>query len=422
MSYNQLYERAQLRPSRYHNTSCWLRDTFACPHFRMRNFVRLHTHSHYSLLEALPKLPQLIEAAKSDGQTALALTDNGNLYGAVEFYKECKDAKIKPIIGVDFFVAPRTRHDKEHRVDDRHSRLIVLAQNFAGYQNLLQLVSKSYLEGFYYRPRIDRELIERYADGLIAILPSFSGEHARAIDPMRETSSSNGAGSPSIPHSNYDEARQIMAWYKKIFGDKVFAEITHHPEADGHEKKMKQIIELAKSENVPIVAAQDVYYMQPEDRVARELVNKIRTAGTLDRETAGSGPDFSFITAEQAAELFSDTPEALENTQRIADMCDLKLALGKAIFPTFCITRGERGFTPTRVAPPQARWSPTSVASQRSTRWNSTCRSSASSIPSARARRTSIWTSPTIAATSLSNMRGKNTALTTWCRSEHSAP
>src|SRR4029077_623055 len=131
---------------------------------RMKSgFVHLHTHSHYSLLEALPKIPDLVAAAKADGQTALALTDNGNLYGAIEFYKECKEQGIKPIIGVDFFVAPRTRHDKEHRVDDRHSRLVLLAQNLEGYHNLLLLVSKSYLEGFYYRPRIDRELIEHYS-------------------------------------------------------------------------------------------------------------------------------------------------------------------------------------------------------------------------------------------------------------------
>src|SRR5580704_2248302 len=145
-----------------------------------RSFVHLHTHSHYSLLEALSKIPDLVAAAKADGQIAIALTDNGNLYGAIEFYKECKSAGIKAIIGVDFFVASRTRHDKEHRIDDHPSRLVLLAKNETGYRNLMQLVSRSYLEGFYYRPRIDRELIEQYRDGLIAILPSFGGEHARA--------------------------------------------------------------------------------------------------------------------------------------------------------------------------------------------------------------------------------------------------
>src|SRR5580698_3786287 len=121
----------------------------------VHSFVHLHTHSHYSLLEALPNIHDLVERAKKDGQTSLALTDNGNMYGAIEFYKECKENGLKPIIGVDCFVAPRTRHDKEHRVDDAMGRLVLLAKNEAGYKNLLKLVSVSYLEGFYYRPRID---------------------------------------------------------------------------------------------------------------------------------------------------------------------------------------------------------------------------------------------------------------------------
>ncbi len=314
------------------------------------NFVHLHTHSHYSLLEALPKIPELVAAAKADGQTALALTDNGNLYGAIEFYKECKEQGLKPIIGVDFYVAPRTRHDKEHRVDDRHSRLVLLAATTAGYKNLLQLVSKSYLEGFYYRPRIDHELIEQYRDGLIAILPSFSGEHARALN-----------------DGNEERAKETLAWYKKTFSDPpaggCYVEITHHPEVDGHEAKQKKILELARGEHIEPVAAHDIYYMDAKDAAARELVQKIRTGGTLDRETAESGPDFSFISAARAVELFEGTPEALTNTERIAAQCDLKLPLGKAIFPQFPIPAGssdnaelralveagieERGRTPT---------------------------------------------------------------------------
>ena len=154
------------------------------------DFVHLHTHSHFSLLEAIPKIPELVAAAAKDGQRALALTDNGNLYGAIEFYKECKENSVKPILGVDFHVAPRSRAQKEHRVDDQTSRLVLLAKNEAGYKNLIQLVSKAHLEGFYYRPRIDRELIEQFREGLIAILPSYGGEHAHAPPP----------GSPPPPH------------------------------------------------------------------------------------------------------------------------------------------------------------------------------------------------------------------------------
>ncbi|MFZ2886811.1 MAG: DNA polymerase III subunit alpha, partial [Minisyncoccia bacterium] len=288
-----------------------------------QRFCHLHTHSHYSLLEALPKIDDLLAAAKEDRQEALALTDNGNLYGAIEFYKEAKKAGIKPIIGVDFFVAPRTRFDKEHRVDDRHTRLILLAKNESGYKNLIELVSKSYLEGFYYRPRLDRELIETYGDGLVAILPSFSSEHARALKDEQR-----------------DKARESIEWHKSIFGDDLYAEITHHPEIEGHEKLQKEIMELAKANDVPLVAAHDVYYLKKDDATARELVNKIRTGGTLNREFSES-TDFSFITEDRAAQLFKDTPEALENTVKIAEKCNLELELGKWVFPNFPIPRGK---------------------------------------------------------------------------------
>lgn len=289
----------------------------------MSDFVHLHTHSHYSLLEALPNIKDLVKAAKEDGQTALALTDNGNMYGAIEFYKECKKKEIKPIIGVDFYVAPRTRHDKEHRVDDRHCRLVLLAKNEKGYRNLLPLVSKGYLEGFYYRPRIDRELMKEYREGLIAILPSFSGEHARALkdDAM-------------------ERARESLDWYKHLYGEDLYLEITHHPEIEGHEDLQKKIIALSKEMHVPLVAAHDTYYLKQEDAIARELVNKIRTGGTLNRDLDDNAPNFSFITQADAKKLFKNTPEALENTQKIADSCDLELTLGKWFFPDFPIPEG----------------------------------------------------------------------------------
>ena len=288
-----------------------------------QDFVHLHTHSHYSLLEALPKISELVATAKADGQKALALTDNGNLYGAIDFYKECKANGLKPIIGVDFYVAPRTRAQKQHRVDDRHSRLILLAKNNAGYHDLIQLVSKSHLEGFYYRPRIDRELIGQYRDGLIAILPSFGGEHARALR-----------------DGNREEARETLAWYKKIFGEDCFVEITRHPEIDGHEKNMQEIIALAREAEVELVAAHDTYYLKRDDATARELVRKIRTGGTLDRDVEGIAHDFSFISQARAKELFSDLPEALENSARIASRCDLTLKLGSWVFPAFPIPEG----------------------------------------------------------------------------------
>ena len=291
------------------------------------NFVHLHTHSHYSLLEALPKIPDLVETAKKDGQGALALTDNGNMYGAIEFYKECTSAGIKPIIGVDFFVAPRTRNDREHKVDDQLGRLVLLAKNDTGYHNLIKLVSASYLEGFYMRPRIDRELIEKYRDGLVAILPSHAGEPAYALR-----------------HAQPDRASQALEWYKKLFGDDCYIEVTRHPEIADHEKEMQALIKLARSQDVPLVAAHDVYYLKRDDALASDLVNKIRTGSVLDREDGSyQMKDFSFLPTARMKELFKDIPEALENAAKIAEMCQLTLTLGKAIFPTFPIPQGSTG-------------------------------------------------------------------------------
>jgi DNA polymerase III subunit alpha len=290
----------------------------------MKDFVHLNTHSHYSLLEAVPKIPDLVAAAKADGQKAIALTDNGNMYGAIEFYKECKKEGIKPIIGVDFFVAPRTRHDKEHKTDDGESRLVLLAKNKAGYQNLIKLVSLSFTEGFYNRPRIDRELIEKHRGGLIAILPSHGGEVAYALR-----------------HKLKERAEETIEWYKKTYGKDLFCEITQHQEIAEHSDRMKNIIDFARKRAVPLVATHDIYYLKSDDGLAADLVNKIRTGGTLDRESEEyRTTDFSFLTREKVVEDFADMPEAIDNSVKIADQCELELTLGKAIFPTYPIPPG----------------------------------------------------------------------------------
>lgn len=290
----------------------------------MSNFTHLHTHSHYSLLEALPKIPDLVKYAKKAGMEALALTDSGNLYGAIEFYKECKDAGIKPIIGADAYVALRTRHDREARVDNQRYRLVLLAENEKGYKNLLQLISKSYLEGFYYKPRIDKELIETYSEGLIAIMPSFSGEVVKALH-MEDKA----------------KAKSIIYWYKNVYGDKFFLELTHHPEIAGHEEKMADLIALAKETNTPLLAAHDVYYLDPEDKPARDTLLSIQTQMASGGAFGDDDSDFSFISPKQAAKIFKDTPEALENTEKVAQMCNLELELGKWVFPNYIVESGK---------------------------------------------------------------------------------
>jgi len=281
-------------------------------------FVHLHTHSHFSLLNALPKIPELVTAAKEDGQTAMALTDDGNLYGAIEFYKTCVKEEIKPIIGVDFYVAPRTRHDKEHRIDNYTSRLVLLAKNKAGYDNLIKLVTYSNMEGFYYRARIDQELIETYKDNLIAILPSFASPISKALK-----------------DNDVEKASEQLEWYKKTFGKDVYLEITHHPEISGHSDLQKQIVDLSEKSNVPLVAAQDVYYMNHKDNLAREVARKIHSGSPLMGDEADRPEDFSFITQKTAQDYFKKFPEALANSVRIADECNIELTLGEWIFPEY---------------------------------------------------------------------------------------
>jgi DNA polymerase-3 subunit alpha len=252
-------------------------------------FVHLHTHSHYSLLQALPKTKALVKAAIERGMPALALTDAGNMYGTIDFYKECQKQGIKPIIGVDFYVAVRTRHDKEPRIDNKRSRLVMLAKNDTGYKNLIKLTTTSSIEGFYYKPRIDKELIEKHREGLVVISPSFSGEIAYALKA-----------------NNEDHAREIANFYKTHFGDDFYLEVTHHPEVEDHQETMVRVVEFAKKENIKIVAAHDTYYIKPSDKKARETLVSVQDQfGAKSRE---DNADFSFITQEQAEEYFKNFP------------------------------------------------------------------------------------------------------------------
>jgi DNA polymerase III subunit alpha len=195
----------------------------------MKQFSHLHTHSHYSLLNALPKIPELVKRAKKEKMQAIALTDNCNLYGAVEFYKECEKAEIKPIIGIDAYIALRSRKDKQAGIDNIRYRLVLLAKNETGYKNLIELVTLAHLEGFYYKPRIDKEILEKYKEGLICIMPSFSGEIVKVL---------SGA--------EPNKAKEVSDWYKQIFDEDFFLEITKHPEIVAIMKRWKLLLILQK--------------------------------------------------------------------------------------------------------------------------------------------------------------------------------
>lgn len=286
-------------------------------------FTHLHTHSHYSLLNALPKIEDLVKEAKKNKMTALALTDNGNLYGAIEFYKECKKEDIKPIIGIDAYVAYRSRFDKQTGVDKERYRLVLLAKNETGYKNLIKLVTYSHLEGFYYKPRLDKELLEKYKEGLIAISPSFSGDIVKALS-----------------MSDEEKASGMADWYRQIFGENFYIEITHHPEIKGHPEKMFRLLKFSQKEKIPVVANHDVYYIAPEDRPARETLLSIQSKGDISDKIDDQEEDFSFISTKQAEKYFKDIPEALENNAKIAEMCNLEISLGVWMFPEYIVESG----------------------------------------------------------------------------------
>lgn len=286
-------------------------------------FVHLHTHSHYSLLNAIPTTKELAQAAKADGQEALALTDAGAMYGVIDFYKACAKEEIKPIIGIDAFMAPRTRFDKEP-IDKPRARLVLLAQNEQGYKNLIKLVTLSNIEGFYYRPRLDRELLKQYVEGLVCILPSFAGDTTQ-----------------HLKSNDIEKAEADAAWYKSVYGDNCYLEITHHPEMLDHQELQKKIKALAAASKIPLVAAHDVYYLHKEDAIAREVMIKIQNGGSVDPHEERP-EDFSFISQAQAKDFFKDLPEALRNTVKIANECYVDIPIGtKWYFPNYVIESGK---------------------------------------------------------------------------------
>ncbi|KND49756.1 MAG: DNA polymerase III subunit alpha [Parcubacteria bacterium C7867-008] len=286
----------------------------------MSRFVHLHTHSHYSFLEALPKIPDLVKKAAEAEMPALALTDSGNMHGAVEFYKAMQKKGMNPILGVDAHVAPRTRHDKDPHLDAKRTRIVLLAENDEGYKNLLKLVSLAYTEGFFEKPRVDRELLRKHSAGLIAIIPSFAGDVARLL----ASGDANGAAA-------------ALAEYVSIFGtENLFLEITHHPKVPGHEDRMKKIIALGKSAGVEVVAQHDVYYLKPDDREATEVMRRIAYGSRGQNEEE----DFSFVTEKQMNEWFAHIPDAVTRSGDIAARCKVTLDLGSWNFPNVQIPEG----------------------------------------------------------------------------------
>ncbi len=293
-------------------------------------FTHLHTHSHYSLLDGLGKIDQLVKKAKELGMTSLALTDHGNLYGAIDFYKTCKKNGIKPILGLEAYIAPRTRQEKVHDVDNKYFHLTLLVKNETGWKNLIQLVTKSYMEGFYYKPRMDKELLNKYHEGLIALSGCYSGELIRAIKSNKLVLAEN-----------------IAKEHLALFGEgNYFIEIGHHPniEPEMFQKIRTSLIDISRKLNIPLVATQDIHYILKEDAPYQEILSTIQS-GIKENRYRMSDDDFSVKSPEEMSKFFEDVPEAIANTEKIVELCNLELILGKTILPKFSVPAGETSAT-----------------------------------------------------------------------------
>ena len=290
-------------------------------------FTHLHCHSHYSLLDGLSKIEPLVSRAKELGMQSLAITDHGVMYGALEFFNECKAAGVKPIIGIEAYIAPRSMADKEGKIDADYYHLILLAQNQTGYHNLMKLTTKAHLEGFYYKPRIDTELLRTHAEGLVCLSGCQRGEIARAV-----------MNKPAA------EAQKVLQKYLDIFGkDRLFIEIQRNSKQDPKEEELnKKLIVLARANNLNLVATADCHYIYPEDAEAQDVMVCIgtgRTVNDTDRLDM-RGYDLSLKSPEKMLELFSDVPEAVENTQKVADLCNLEILIDQRYFPKVEIPDG----------------------------------------------------------------------------------
>ena len=289
-------------------------------------FIHLHTHSHYSLLDGLSKLDEMVGMAKKHGMNAIGLTDHGNMYGAIEFYKTCKAQGIKPILGVEAYVTAGSLHDKRPGIDNERFHLTLLAKNEQGYKNLIRLVTISQLEGYYYKPRMDKEILRKYSEGIICLSGCFGGEFSKALR-----------------QGDLEGAERVAREHQDIFGkENYYLEIMHHPGVPGIEEVRKNIIALGKKLDIPLVATQDSHYLHHDDQRAHETLLAIQTNGDLNDENRFSmeADDFSFIDTETALRYFEDTPEAVWNTQKIADQCDIELTLGTWMFPDLKIAEG----------------------------------------------------------------------------------
>ncbi len=290
-------------------------------------FIHLHVHSMYSLSDAMGDVADVVERAKELGYDAVALTDHGGLYGAIEFYEAAHKAGIKPILGVEAYIAPNKHTDRRPRIDDQMSHLTLLAETNEGYHNLLKLVSISFLDGFYYKPRMDKDLLRQYGKGLIALSGCLKGEIPKAL-----------------AQHDLEKAAVLVTKYQDIFGkDSFFLELVHHPESPTQIEVNERMVELSTLTGAPLVATKDTHYLRPDDAEAQDALQCIHDGKMLSDHNrySMSGTDHSMTHVQEMMTAFADLPEAILNTRRIADRCNVTLELGKNLLPTFEVPNGK---------------------------------------------------------------------------------
>ena len=296
------------------------------------NFTHLHVHTEYSLLDGSSKIKELPARAKELGMDSLAITDHGVMYGVIDFYRACKAAEIKPIIGCEVYVAPGSRFDKEAigQGDDRYYHLVLLAENNTGYSNLMKIVSRGFTEGFYYKPRVDYEVLEKYHEGIIALSACLAGEVAR-----------------DITRDNYEEAKKAALHYQDIFGkDNFFLELQDHG-IPAQRLVNQELMRMSRETGIELVCTNDIHYTYAEDAEAHDLLLCLQTGKKVtdtDRMRYEGG-QYYCKSPEEMAELFPYAPQALENTYRIAQRCNVEIEFGKTKLPKYKVPEGFDSWT-----------------------------------------------------------------------------
>ena len=291
------------------------------------DYVHLHNHTHHSLLDGLTKVPDLVARVKELGMSAVAMTDHGTLSGAIEFYKACHDQGIKPIIGIETYVAARTIHDRDPSKDKARYHLILLAMNNTGYQNLMRLSTTANLEGVYYKPRVDHDLLEKYNEGLIALSACASGEVGE-----------------NLRAGNYEEAKRIALWYQSVFGDRYYMEIQDHNEWDVQRTINAGVLRISEETGIQCVLTSDAHYLNEDSQEAHEILLCVGTSSYLNDEGRMSLKDFHLHVTDpkEIIERWgAEHPALISHTKAIADRCEVTLDLGKILIPTFPVPEGE---------------------------------------------------------------------------------